>query len=1401
MDPSRANRDDRCIRRSWFEHIQNRVGRTFTLDACANASGDNALCSRYCSPENSFLTRDLNGEHVWLNPPFSNMRAFLDHYVAEKRRHPHTVSGCLLVPDWRQARHPALKGMQVVAQFEKGRPLFTAPCADGSRRPLGGVPWGVKVYYDPPVPSVYSALQSDENRLRMGLAGKVAGTPARCLIDTGASGEHYLSAAFCKRVGIAIQPAPQPETKRARHRREAAGLPPPETAPLPTVTLADGQQVAAEGYATVSVQIQSYRETLHCVVLPMTEEFDCVLGDAWLHRKQAVLSYQDDTCSLQDGPRRIVLHTPAPAPTPSSPSKERVHLLSHMQLKRGLRKGLQMCLALVRKLDHTPSRLEVEDPEVDAEPPVEPPHEVIEERTSEAQVDPQKLRELLDRYSDLFPESLPGFPPDRGAPATIPLIPGAKPSNRPSFRYSPAELAEMRAQIEYLLDRKLIDWSSSPYAAPVLFVKKPNGTFRMCVDYRALNRMTQRNQYPLPRIDDLLDQLRGARVFSAVDLMQGYYQIPLAEADRHKTAFRTPMGLFEFRVLPFGLTNAPAHFQTVMNRIFAPYIGRFVLVYLDDVLIFSQNAQDHLQHVEKVLQVLRENKFYGRLHKCHFNQCSIKYLGHIVSANGVAVNPEKIKAIQTWPTPRNLKEVRQFLGLANYFRKFICGYAGMAIPLTNLTRSDVKWQWSDTREGAAFRKIQQALTMAPVLQMPDVSKPFEVVTDASQDPGACGAVLLQDGHPIAFESRKFSPAEMRYTVTELELLAVVHALRVWRCYLEGSQFTVVTDHNPITFLGTQQGLSRRQARWSEFLQQFAFQWEYRPGRINVADPVSRIPEHSVANPGSEASGSAHPGPEVRDGTQTMLALGRPSAHPGALPASAERLRAAYQSDNELQKLLKKGSLVERSGLLYHPSPRGEQLAVPGHAMRRAIMKEAHDSPIAGHFGFAKTVDLVGRSYWWPGMNAQIRHYVQVCDVCQRDKARIGKIPGELNPLPIPDERWNSVSMDFIVELPCTKKGHDAIWVVVDRFSKMLHISPTTSKVTAADTAQLFFERVFAAHGLPKEVISDRGPQFSGHFWRELCARFSVKPALSTAFHPQTDGQTERMNRVIEDTLRHFVGPRQDAWDELLPYVEFAINNSKSAATGHTPFFLNYGRHPVTPLTWHLPALQAEAPSHRAAVAALRAEDRLPQVLQFTARLEEALQRARKSLAAAQDRAKQWADSRRSTLNFSPGDLVLLATKNLRLKCAGSRKLLPKWLGPFSISRVVSPVAYRLDLPQSMRAIHPVFHVSLLRPYKHDGTVQPPPPPVAIEDEFEYEVEAILDKRFRQFRRRKTPEYLIKWHGYGHEHNSWEPLANLENCGDLLQEFELRLKQQPATGTSIGTRRRRQAAARSRLAPR
>ena len=333
----------------------------------------------------------------------------------------------------------------------------------------------------------------------------------------------------------------------------------------------------------------------------------------------------------------------------------------------------------------------------------------------------------------------------------------------------------------------------------------------MCVDYRALNKLTVKNRYPLPRIEDLFDMLQGAQYLSSLDLAQGYHQIRISEEDVPKTAFRTPMRHFEFRVLCFGLTNAPATFQSAMNAVFKPFIGRFVAVYLDDILIFSKTKEEHLAHLRLVLETLAKHKLYATISKCKFFQHELEYLGHLVGRDGLRVDPRKVQAVKEWPEPQNVHKLRSFLGLANYFRRFMEGYSTIVSPLTNLTKKDVQWDWSPKCQ-EAFEKVKTLLTEAPVLKLPDPDKPFEVICDASIV--GVGAVLMQEGRPVAYESRKLSPAEVRYTTTDQGLLAVVHALQTWRCYLEGAKggFKIITDHNPLTFFHSQPNLSRRQAR-------------------------------------------------------------------------------------------------------------------------------------------------------------------------------------------------------------------------------------------------------------------------------------------------------------------------------------------------------------------------------------------------------------------------------------------------------------------------------------------------------------------------------------------------------------------------------------------------------------
>jgi hypothetical protein len=386
------------------------------------------------------------------------------------------------------------------------------------------------------------------------------------------------------------------------------------------------------------------------------------------------------------------------------------------------------------------------------------------------------------------------------------------------YRLSPLELRETKEQLARFLEQGIIEPSKSPYGAPILFVSKSNERgLRLCVDFRALNSLTIQKRYPIPRIDDLLNAISGAKFFTSIDLTSGYHQIRITEEDAPKTAFRTPFDHYQFKVLIEELTNAPATFQTVMNGIFQPYLRDFVVVYLDDILVYSKTEADHQQHLRLVLEKLRERKFYACLQKCEFAKPEIKFLGHIVGAEGIKVNPAKIAAVNGRPQPTNVHQVRSFLGLANYFRRFIQGYAKLAAPLTDLIKAVNPFRWT-TQCQESFEGIKWALTHAPVLASPDESKEYEVVSDASGI--GLGAVLLQNGKPIAYESRKLSGAETWYTTGEQELLEVMHALQTWRCYLEGVHFVLVTDHKPNTFFQTQPILSRRQARWSELLQRF-----------------------------------------------------------------------------------------------------------------------------------------------------------------------------------------------------------------------------------------------------------------------------------------------------------------------------------------------------------------------------------------------------------------------------------------------------------------------------------------------------------------------------------------------------------------------------------------------------
>lgn len=969
----------------------------------------------------------------------------------------------------------------------------------------------------------------------------------------------------------------------------------------------------------------------------------------------------------------------------------------------------------------------------------------VEDDKSETVSEP-RVNQLLDEYRDVFPDDLPkGLPPPREIDHRIVLEAGAQPTSKAPYRMSQAELDELRRQLDDLLAHGLIRPSVSPFGAPVLFDKKADGSLRLCIDYRGLNRVTIKNKYPLPRIDDLFDRLHGARYFSKIDLRSGYWQVRVHEADVEKTAFRTRYGHFEFLVLAFGLTNAPATFMDLMQRTFRPYLDEFVIVYLDDILIYSNSLEEHLGHLRLVLDKLRESKLYAKMSKCEWAKRELAFLGHVVGERGLKMDDRKIAAIQAWPPLKDVKAVRSFLGLAGYYRRFVQNFSQITVPLSDLTKKDVPFRWGRAQE-EAFAKVKEAVCTAPVLVLPKPHLPFVVTTDASGL--GVGAMLGQDQgrglQPVAFYSKKLLPAEKNYPVHEQELLAIICALQEWRHYLHGTKFTIKTDHHSLQYFQSQPHLSARQVRWSEYMQQFDFTIGYLKGKDNVvADALSRRPDFLNAL----STSAVTIGRELMDDLKAaylrdpLCAAALSSS--GAGPASGD---AGPLSDCEVKR-----------GVLY----KNLRIVVPDDiTLKTRVIRECHDAPLAAHRGVAKTVEQVSRQFYWPKMAREISQYVRSCLTCQSAKASNQSPAGLLHPLPIPDHNWHTVTMDFIGPFHKSKSGNDMVLSVSCKLSKMVHFIPCRSTITAPELAVLFVREVVRLHGIPRVIVSDRDSKFTARFWKALWAQLGTALAMSTASHPQSDGQTERNNRTLEEMLRAYINPNQDNWEDLLPLAEFAYNNSVQSSSGFTPFALNHGQNPVMPLSL-LPESKIDNPAAGA----------------LLEKLDGMLSKAKENLRAAQERQKKYADRHRRDVTFQVGDRVMLSTRHLRAP-GKTAKLVQKYVGPFTVVAVKHRNAYQLALPKHMR-VHPVFNVSQLSPFV-DGAADFPdrvqndrPAPELVDGEEMWEVERIIDHRYRG--RRRQLEYLVSWKGYDESENSWEPSAALKNATEAVAEYKARAK--------------------------
>ena len=804
----------------------------------------------------------------------------------------------------------------------------------------------------------------------------------------------------------------------------------------------------------VPLLLQSHPFDVDLFVLPLGGA-DVVLGIDWLKRLGPVLT-DYETLSMKfirDG--KVVELRAEPLPTTSEISSHQLKRISNTE-----------SAAIFFHLRVIPPAPECSEPH----PPTQP-----------------ELATLLERFQHLF-TSPTTLPPPRKVDHSIHLEPGAKPVNVKPYRYPYFQKQEIELQVKEMLRQGVIQPSTSAFSSPVLLVRKKDGSWRFCVDYRALNAITVKDRFPIPTIDELLDELVSARYFSKLDLRSGYHQIRMRLEDVHKTAFRAHDSHYEFRVMPFGLCNAPATFQAAMNGLFRPYLRQFVIIFFDDILIYSNSYAEHLTHLELAFQLLTDASFFLKKSKCIFGQTTVDYLGHIISAAGVAPDPAKVQAMMAWPIPKTVKELRGFLGLTGFYRKFIKGYATIASALTDLLKKE-NFNWS-MEAMAAFDQLKSAMVQAPVLALPNFEQPFQLFSDASGT--GMGAVLMQQDHPIAFFSKKFCPRLQKASTYVRELHAITSAVKKWRHYLLGRPFQIFTDQRSIKELMMQIIQTLEQQFYLAKLLGYDYTIHYKPGSQNiVADSLSRLPETRT------------------DLSSLSLMLSAPHFE------IIEEIRKQTASLDDMVQLHQ--AISQASGGLSDYSIRGglifqqERIVLSSQSqLKNALIQEHHSTPQGGHAGTAKTLSRIMAGFTWKGIREDVKHFVRQCEICQQTKYETKSPGGLLQPIPPPQRVWEDLSLDFIVGLP-GYKGNSTVLVIVDRFSKAAHFTMLPKQHSAAHVAEVFAQTVCKLHGIPRSLISDRDPIFVSRFWKELFKLSGTQLRMSTAYHPQSDGQTEVVN--------------------------------------------------------------------------------------------------------------------------------------------------------------------------------------------------------------------------------------------------------------------------------------------------
>ena len=890
---------------------------------------------------------------------------------------------------------------------------------------------------------------------------------------------------------------------------------------------------------------------------------------------------------------------------------------------------------------------------------------------------PNELTGLLKEYQEIF-TPLKGLPPTRDLQLEIDLVPGAKPVMKRPYRLSESETRELEKQIVKALEEGWVQPSRSAWGTAIFVVGKKNGEYRMCVDYRSLNALTEQDAYPLPRIDDILHRVAKGKVYSTLDLQSGYHQIWIRKQDVAKTAFRLARPIrgtahYEWRVMPFGLKNAPPTFQRFMAQIFEG-CTHCSDVYMDDIIVYSESMQQHERDLRLVLQTLRDAQLKVNINKCTFGAQEVEFLGHVLREGQIWMQPAKQEDIKNWEEPlKTARQVRQFLGLASYYRNYVKDFSKIAAPLIALTRkrATIQWTWEIQQ---AFHKLKAELCSVIGRRSWDHTKRTRVTTDASGS--GLGAVLEQlhdqEWHTVAVWSRTLNTCQGNYSILDKEWLAIMEAVtRIWKHWLTGITFEIQTDHAPLCQILTKkvEELTPRQLRWLERLEAFSFTIKYIKGEENlVADALSR-------NPAAVE-------------TRFVRVIEWGALDEGRLVQEA--ITQAATQDEFYQQVLQEELLqlqlevTATHGLLLTAQ---NQIYVPlNRVLRFQLILEFHDQPFAGHWNEVKTHQLIARYYFWPTLSKDVEEVVRTCDVCQRarvararDKAPIRFLEAQYP--------WEVVTLDFVSGFTPTRRKHTTVCVICDRFTRMIHLESCKDHATAQETARIVLRQLFAKHGCPRIIISDRGAQFDSELWKSLWNYLGTRVQLASTHHPQTNGLTERMNRTLITMIKKIPNPTLHQWDEALPMFEFAYNQTPNSTTGVAPFLANQGYIPSTPAA--LLAATCVPPSTQS------------DVHRFIAQIRETYREIHTLIQETENKQQQQImareNKRRGAPQFAAGDEVLMYWPPFETYSDRPRKHRFRYEGPFMVKTVISPHCVSLEgLPERMPTTINVEYLHLYR---------------------------------------------------------------------------------------------------------